>query len=94
MGEQARVVRAVVEVRVQECNWITHQEACMAWLLSSRRNIVLVAVGILIVLDLGRSVYARLAYSQPYEVWDGAPYDLQLSVWPPASNVPAGSSPG
>ncbi len=66
----------------------------MSWLLTSRRNIVLVAVGLLLVLDLGRSLYARVAYNQPYEKWDGAPYDLQLNVWPPASNVPTGASLG
>jgi mono/diheme cytochrome c family protein len=66
----------------------------MPWLLSSRRNVLLVVLGLLLALDLGRSLYARIAYSQPYEHWNGEPYDLKINVWPPASNVPADASLG
>ncbi len=66
----------------------------MAWLLNSRRRVFFVALVLLLILDLGRSLYARVAYNTPSETWQGEPYDLKLAVWPPANNVSADASLG
>ena len=59
---------------------------------SLRGRIVLITLGILILLDLGRSLYGRIGYSTPIEAWQEAPY--QPLAWPPGSdltpNVPLG----
>jgi mono/diheme cytochrome c family protein len=66
----------------------------MNWLFASRRNVILITLGLFLLLDLGRSWYARVAYSQPYEQWQGQPYDLKFTTWPPARAVPADASLG
>ncbi len=66
----------------------------MTWILTSRRRVFFIALALLLVLDLGRSLYARVAYNTPSEEWQGEPYDLKLAVWPPASNVSANASIG
>ena len=53
----------------------------MNWLPASRRWIIWVTLVILLLLDAGRSVYARIGYAQPAEPWQEAPYDVL--VWPP-----------
>jgi len=58
----------------------------MSWLLASRWRVLLVGVGLLLALDLGRSLYARVAYATPYEQWDGKPYDTTFN-FPPSSNL-------
>jgi mono/diheme cytochrome c family protein len=56
-------------------------------LLASRRRIALAALGLILLLDLARSIYARVGYAQPLETWSGEPYiDL---AWPPGSDLPA-----
>ncbi|HEX6383708.1 MAG TPA: c-type cytochrome [Anaerolineae bacterium] len=64
----------------------------LEWLLASRRRVVLVALLALLVLDLGRSLYARVGYAQPAEPWQEAPYEAM--AWPPSVAVPAGASLG
>ena len=66
----------------------------MSWLFHSRKRVLFVVIAALLVLDLGRSLYARVAYSTPSEIWNGEPYDLKLNVWPPASNVKANAPLG
>lgn len=61
----------------------------MAWSRASRRRVLLVTLGLLLLLDLGRSAYARVAYNHPTEIWPGDPYDTRLEIWPPALNVRA-----
>ncbi|MFQ5615979.1 MAG: c-type cytochrome [Anaerolineales bacterium] len=58
------------------------------WLIASRRRVLLIALGILLILDLGRSAYARVGYASPAEPWQEAPY--QSIEWPPGQR-PAGS---
>lgn len=59
----------------------------MAWIMASRRRIVLMALGLFLLLDAGRSIYTRLAYSRPVEAWQGEPYaDL---TWPPGADLVA-----
>src|SRR5262245_19341071 len=51
----------------------TRERLTMPWWLGSRRRVLLVILGLLAVLDLGRSVYARLGYARPTEIWQPAP---------------------
>lgn len=60
--------------------------------LVSRRRVFFVTLVVLLLLDLGRSVYARVGYRTPAEIWDGEPYaDM---TWPPAANAPPDASLG
>ncbi len=54
----------------------------------SRRRVVVTAVLLLLILDAGRSVYARIGYAQPSGPWQSAPY--QSMAWPPSDNLPQG----
>ncbi|MFQ5649741.1 MAG: c-type cytochrome [bacterium] len=56
------------------------------WLLTSRRRLVLVVLSVLLILDLGRSFYARLGYGDPAEPWQEAPYEA--TTWPPGADLP------
>jgi mono/diheme cytochrome c family protein len=63
-------------------------------LLSSRRRIILITLGLLLLFDLGRSIYARVGYARPVEPWqpDSAVYaDL---TWPPGAILPASTPAG
>ncbi|BCA55959.1 hypothetical protein W02_30990 [Nitrospira sp. KM1] len=57
-------------------------------MLLSRKRVVLITFGLLFLLDVTRSLYARIGYADPVELWqpDRAHYaDL---VWPPGTGVP------
>ena len=59
----------------------------MRWILASRRRVALLALGLLVPLDLGRSVFARLGYAHPTSVWQpdrGVYADL---TWPPGAEL-------
>ncbi len=60
----------------------------------SRRRVVLAAVAVLLVLDGGRSLYARLGYAHPTERWQAASEQYAAIAWPPGSDVPASADPG
>ena len=66
----------------------------MRWFLASRRRVVLVMLGVLVVLDLGRSLYARLGYSRPTELWQPEPWVYTDLAWPPGNNLFANAPPG
>jgi mono/diheme cytochrome c family protein len=57
----------------------------MRWLLTSRRRVALVTLGLLLLLDLARSIYANIGYANPAEPWQAAPY--QAIAWPPGSDL-------
>ena len=40
-----------------------------------RWQVVLLVLCVLLLLDLGRSLYARLGYAEPAEPWQEAPYE-------------------
>ena len=61
----------------------------LAWLLVSRRRVLLVAVGLLLLLDLGRSLYARVGYASPVTVWQPDPARYADLAWPPGSDLPS-----
>lgn len=58
-------------------------------LLSSRRRVAAVTLGLLLLLDLGRSIYARVGYSQPFENWQPDPTVYAELTWPPGADLPA-----
>lgn len=61
----------------------------MGWIVLSRKRVVLLTFGLLFLLDVTRSLYARIGYADPIELWqpDRARYaDL---VWPPGTDVPS-----
>jgi mono/diheme cytochrome c family protein len=60
----------------------------MPWWLGSRVRVMLVVLGVLVVLDLGRSVYARLGYARPMEIWPPAPTVYADLTWPPGTDLP------
>ena len=66
----------------------------MRWFLASRRRVVLFMLGVLVVLDLGRSLYARLGYARPTELWQPEPRVYTDLAWPPGNNLPANAPPG
>jgi mono/diheme cytochrome c family protein len=61
---------------------------------ASRWRIVLLTLAVVVLLDIGRSFYARIGYARPAEVWrpDQAVYaDL---TWPPGAALPASTPLG
>jgi len=49
---------------------------------------MLLALGLLVILDLGRSVYARLGYARPMEIWQPAPAVYADLTWPLGADLP------
>ncbi|MGH2425822.1 MAG: c-type cytochrome, partial [bacterium] len=61
----------------------------MAWLMASRSRIIVVTLLLLGLLDLGRSVFARVGYARPVEVWQPDTNVYADLSWPPGSDVQA-----
>lgn len=55
------------------------------WLTASRKRLLFVTLLTLLLLDAGRSLYARVGYAAPAEPWHDAPY--QSLSWPPGSDA-------
>lgn len=54
----------------------------------SPRRVALATIGVLLALDAGRSVYARVwGSSKPYQVWD-PPEPYARIAWPPGADLP------
>lgn len=66
----------------------------MRRLLASRRRILLTFLGILVILDVGRSIYARVGYEQPTEIWQPNPKVYAALTWPPGADLPQDSPVG
>jgi mono/diheme cytochrome c family protein len=62
-------------------------------LLTSRRAIVLGTLALLVLLDVGRSIYARLGYAQPVETWQPDAKVYADIAWPPGADLPADAPP-
>lgn len=65
-----------------------------AWLLGSRRRVLVVTLAVLVVLDLGRSIYAHVGYSHPLELWQPDARLYADIAWPPGADQPPGASRG
>ena len=63
-------------------------------LLTSRRRVALATLALLLGLDACRSVYARLGYARPYELWQPERRVYADLLWPPERNVPPGAPLG
>ena len=61
---------------------------------ASRRRVILITLGLLLLLDLGRSVYARIGYAQPVERWQPGPDIYADLTWPPGADLPPGTPSG
>lgn len=66
----------------------------MNGILSSRWRVFLITLGLLLLLDLGRSIYARIGYAQPNQAWQPDPMAYSDIVWPPGSDLPANAPEG
>src|SRR5258707_11370283 len=66
----------------------------MSRLLATRGRVLLLSVLVLAALDVARSIYARIAYSEPTSRWEPDPSDYANLTWPPGSDVKADASPG
>jgi mono/diheme cytochrome c family protein len=60
----------------------------------SRRSVVLLTLGLLLLLDVARSAYARVGYAQPVETWQPDPAVYADVAWPPGADLPADTPTG
>ncbi len=60
----------------------------MRWLLASRQRVLLVFVVVLVALDVARSIYARVGYELPTELWQPGPNQYADLTWPPGADLP------
>jgi len=66
----------------------------MNGILRSRSRVFLITLGLLILLDLGRSIYVRIGYARPIQAWQPEPKVYSDIVWPPGSDLPANAPEG
>lgn len=66
----------------------------MGWMSLSRKRVVLVTLGLLLLLDVTRSLYARIGYADPVELWQPDPAHYADLVWPPGTGLPPDTPPG
>ena len=59
----------------------------MRWLLASRRGTVVVALALLLLLDVGRSIFARLGYARATSTWQPDPAVYADLTWPPGADL-------
>jgi mono/diheme cytochrome c family protein len=63
-------------------------------LLASRRRVVFLTLALLALLDLGRSIFARVVYTHPLAVWNPDPKVYADLSWPPGADLPANTPAG
>ena len=66
----------------------------MGWPFLSRRRVILVALSLLLLLDVARSLYARVGYADPVEAWQPDPSQYADLTWPPGASLPADTPTG
>jgi len=66
----------------------------VGWMLTSRRRVVVIVLGVLALTDLGRSWNAHVGYAQPVERWQPDPRVYADLAWPPGIDAPAGAPLG
>jgi|GEM_PF-598123 cytochrome c oxidase cbb3-type subunit 2 len=64
------------------------------WLRISRRRVVVIVLGILVLLDVGRSLVARVGYEQPVERWQPDAHVYADLRWPPGADLSVGAPLG
>jgi cytochrome c oxidase cbb3-type subunit 2 len=60
----------------------------------SRAGVVLIALAVILLLDLARSILVRHAMSEPVAIWKPDPAVYADTPWPPSAGAPAGAAPG
>jgi mono/diheme cytochrome c family protein len=75
-------------------NASAHGESWMRRVLGRRRRVVLVTIGVLLALDVGRSLWARVGYARPVEPWQPETRVYADLAWPPGVDLPAGAPVG
>jgi mono/diheme cytochrome c family protein len=55
---------------------------------------VVATLATLLILDLGRSIFARIGYARPLEVWDPDPKVYANLTWPPGADLPGNTPTG
>ncbi|HVH08954.1 MAG TPA: c-type cytochrome, partial [Gemmatimonadales bacterium] len=58
-------------------------------LFTSRRSVAVLALGLLVALDIGRSIFARLGYARPTLAWQPDPAVYADLAWPPGADLGA-----
>src|ERR1700694_4808949 len=66
---------------------ITHTER-FRFARLKRSHIALTTIAFLLVLDLGRSINARVGYATPVSEWQPSPSDYSDLTWPPGADLP------
>lgn len=66
----------------------------MGWPFLSSRRVILVALSLLLLLDVARSLYARVGYADPVEAWQPDPSQYADLTWPPGASLPADTPTG
>jgi len=59
-----------------------------------RSHIVVTTLSLLLVLDLGRSISARIGYATPVSVWQPSPAEYADLTWPPGADLPSNAPMG
>src|SRR5215475_2447960 len=70
------------------------REANMTSITKSSTMVIVVALTLLALLDLARSIHVRQAFHEPAAVWHPDPKVYADTAWPPAAGVPAGAALG
>jgi len=55
--------------------------------LHSRRRVVIATLGLLLILDVGRSFYARIGAARPTRLWAADRQDAEPIAWPPGRDL-------
>jgi mono/diheme cytochrome c family protein len=63
-------------------------------LLASRRRVAVVKLALLLLLDLSRSIFARVGYAHPLAVWNPDPKIYADLSWPPGADLPGDTPVG
>jgi mono/diheme cytochrome c family protein len=66
----------------------------MYWLLRSRLGVVLVCGVLLLALDVGRSIWARVGLARPSAEYRPDPAQYADLTWPPGADLDRGAPPG
>jgi mono/diheme cytochrome c family protein len=65
------------------------RRAPVRWVLGTRVRVALVTVSVLLALDVGRSLWARVGYARPLEEWQPDARVYADLTWPPGGDLPA-----
>jgi hypothetical protein len=82
-------VRMPVQTEPESSARDSARRAPVRWVLGARVRVALVTVSLLLALDVGRSLWARVGYARPREVWQPDARVYADLTWPPGGDLPA-----